>query len=55
MGKHIITIVPEGVEGSGLPLPLRKVHSLKRGAPAATAAIVAATIAKEMEPHCADP
>jgi hypothetical protein len=55
MGKRIITIVPEGVEGSGLPLPLRKVRSLKRGAPAATAAIVAAAIAKEPEPHRIDP
>lgn len=51
LGKRIITIVPEGVEGSGLPLPLRKVRSLKRGTPAATAANVAAAIAKEEEPQ----
>jgi TIR domain len=51
MGKRIITIVPEGVEGSGLPLPLRKVRTLKRGAPAATAAVVAGAIAKEAEPQ----
>jgi hypothetical protein len=55
MGKRIITIVPEGVEGSGLPLPLREVRSLRRGAPAATAAIVAAAIAKEAEPQRTDP
>jgi nucleoside 2-deoxyribosyltransferase len=55
MGKHIITIVPEGIKGSGLPLPLRKVRSLKRGAPAAMAALVAAAIAKEPEPNRADP
>lgn len=54
LGKRIITIVPEGVEGSGLPLPLRKVRSLKRGTPAATAAIVATAIAKEEEPQHPD-
>jgi hypothetical protein len=54
LGKRIITIVPEGVEGSGLPLALRKVRPLKRGAPAATAAVVAAAIAKETDPRRVD-
>jgi hypothetical protein len=49
MGKRIITIVPAGLKGSGLPLTLREVRSLKRGEPSATAALVAAAIANEVE------
>ena len=55
MGKRIITIVPAGRQGSGVPLPLRKVRSLKRGAPAATAALVAAAIANEIDTRRARP
>jgi hypothetical protein len=55
MGKPIIAIAPAGREESRLPLPLRKIRSLKRRTPAATAALVAAAIANESEAPRADP
>jgi hypothetical protein len=44
MRKRLIPILPRDMEGSGLPVPLRNVQSLKRGTPEDTAAIVAATL-----------